>query len=167
MFSLCSARCGVAACLPGLCATGEGATLLAFGASTDAARGDRRVGAPRHRSRRVQRYGSIDSVFFAVQTPGEGVALGSVATEGALTYPRTNRRCSILHSHACARGVAVSARGKMDVQMRVVVFFLSPGGFEAALFPSAKFGRFSDWFAVTTPRNWGNFSTFAPRVCGA
>lgn len=46
LFSLCSARCGVAACLPGLCATGEGATLLAFGASTDAARGDRRVGAP-------------------------------------------------------------------------------------------------------------------------
>jgi len=46
LFSLCSARCGVAACLPGLCATGEEATLLAFGASTDAARGDRRVGAP-------------------------------------------------------------------------------------------------------------------------
>ena len=123
MFSLCSARCGVAACLPGLCATGEEATLLAFGASTDAARGDRRVGAPRHRSRRVQRYGSIDSVFFAVQTPGEGVALGNAATEGALTYPRTNRRCSILHSHACARGVAVSARGNRTFRRESLYFF--------------------------------------------
>ena len=45
-FSLCSARCGVAACLPGLCATGEGTALLPFGASTEPARGERRVGIP-------------------------------------------------------------------------------------------------------------------------
>mmetsp|Transcript_10176 Transcript_10176/g.46614 ORF Transcript_10176/g.46614 Transcript_10176/m.46614 type:complete len:491 (-) Transcript_10176:177-1649(-) len=45
-FSLCSARCGVAASLPGLCATGEGTALLPFGASTEPARGERRVGIP-------------------------------------------------------------------------------------------------------------------------